>query len=478
MSEEVFTKYAEANSSSGGKFWEVRVEGSDMHIRFGKVGQEKAWKTTSFKDHAAAVAEATKKFNGKVKKGYAEIARDGESSGPVKLSYEERFGEIRSLVEEKESASSVSAIKHHFEAMWAEDKERVEDEVVPFLRTKLENWRGSSFTQRVKQVGAEEKWSKAVAPLFDDAKIDDSPFSLFTRRFVMNFEGRYQPGDDVELSDYMERKWVRHIPSVDKLVASRAGRQLESVTLTYVEMCEMQQYSCPAHSGDLRLMLTNMPGLKEVTIQNSWAMHRFADVFSGDDVVARLRNLDLLKSPLAVGDLGKLAAAEQLGDLERLALDVQVYASRGDEDLTGELGALFASEHMSNLTELVLSNYSPRGGAGFDVTLARALAESTFAPNLTKLRLASCQLDDDALTVLLTHENLKKLKTLDLYGTLRPEHLDALEALPEKIGLKILFTNQFNWGWSDEQQQRLSDWCTSRKVKHKPMGMWTECADY
>lgn len=476
MSEDVFTKYAEAESSSGGKFWEVRVEGADMHIRYGKVGQDKPWKTTSFNDHAAAVKEATKKFNGKLKKGYAEVERDGdgESSGPVTLSYEDRFGELRSLVEQKQSASSVSAIKRHFEAMWAEDKERAEDEVVPFLKTKLEGWRASSFTQKVKQIGSEEKWSKAVAPLFDDAKLDESPFALFTRGFVMNFEGRYQPGDDVELSDYAQRKWVSHVPSVDKMVETRAGKNLQSVTLTYVEMCEMQQYSCPAHTRDFELMLTQLPKLEELTIQNSWSMHGFAGVFSRDDVVARLRNLDLLKCPIQVGDLKKLAEAEQLGDLERLALDIQVYASRGNEDLSAELEALFASEHMSNLTELVFCNYT----APFSEELANALAESSFASNLKTFRLAGSQISDEALAVLLTHDNLKKLKTLDLYATLRSDHLDALEALPEKLGLKNLFTNQFSWGWSDEEQQRLATWCDSRKVKHKPLGMWKQCADF
>ena len=476
MSDEVFEVYAEAESGSGGKFWEVRVEGSDMHIRYGKIGQEKAWSTKSFANNAAALKEANKKLKSKLGKGYVEVDRGGEgSSGPAQLSFEERFGELRSLVEEKASKASVSAIKRHFEAMWSEDSERSEEEVVPFLRAKLEGWRDSFFSHKVKQVGSEEKWSKAVAPLFDDTKLDESPFALFSRGFTMNFEGRYMPGDDVELSDYAERKWVSHVPNISRLVGTRAGRQLQSVALTYVEMCEMQQYSCPAHSADFQAMLTNMPSLKDVTIQNSWAMHGFASVFSRDDVVARLRSLDLLKSPIAVGDLGKLAEAEQLGDLEKLALDIQVYASRGNESLSAEIEALFASEHMSNLEELTFSSYASNS---FDAALAEKLAEGTFAKGLKTLRLVGMGVEPDALEVLLTHENFKKLKTLDLYQTLKATHLDALEGLPEKIGLKTLITHSFSWGWSDDEQQRVADWAATRKVKHKQISSWDQCADY
>ncbi|CAN0382159.1 unnamed protein product, partial [Laminaria digitata] len=91
MSDEVFSSYAEAESSSGGKFWECKVEGGDLHIRYGKVGQVKAWSTKSFASHELALKEAKKKLKSKVAKGYVEQERgDGEgAAGPKQYSFEE-----------------------------------------------------------------------------------------------------------------------------------------------------------------------------------------------------------------------------------------------------------------------------------------------------------------------------------------------------------------------------------------------------
>lgn len=72
---ETFSRYLVSQSTSGGKFWEVLVEGSTLNIRYGKLGQDKAWSTQELDSHAAAVKEAEKKANGKLRKGYTEAPR-------------------------------------------------------------------------------------------------------------------------------------------------------------------------------------------------------------------------------------------------------------------------------------------------------------------------------------------------------------------------------------------------------------------
>lgn len=70
-----FSGYVVAGSASGGKFWEVVVEGAAMRIRYGKLGSEPAWSTTTLDSPEKAIKEAKKKLSGKVRKGYVAAPR-------------------------------------------------------------------------------------------------------------------------------------------------------------------------------------------------------------------------------------------------------------------------------------------------------------------------------------------------------------------------------------------------------------------
>lgn len=70
-----FSKYIVSTSTSGGKFWEVEVVGSDMRVRYGKLGADSKWSTKSFETPEKALKEADKKFRSKIRKGYAEAPR-------------------------------------------------------------------------------------------------------------------------------------------------------------------------------------------------------------------------------------------------------------------------------------------------------------------------------------------------------------------------------------------------------------------
>lgn len=75
MSEPSFSQYLVSQSTSGGKFWEVEVEGAVMRTRYGKLGQDKAWSSKQFASHEAALKAATSKAMGKRGKGYAVVER-------------------------------------------------------------------------------------------------------------------------------------------------------------------------------------------------------------------------------------------------------------------------------------------------------------------------------------------------------------------------------------------------------------------
>jgi predicted DNA-binding WGR domain protein len=57
---------------SSSKFWEVEVSGSDLTVRFGRIGTAGQEKTKSFADPAAAVKERDKLIKEKIGKGYAD----------------------------------------------------------------------------------------------------------------------------------------------------------------------------------------------------------------------------------------------------------------------------------------------------------------------------------------------------------------------------------------------------------------------
>ena len=60
--------------ASSAKFWEVSVTGSDVTVRFGKIGSAGQTKVKHFGDEAQAEAEAEALIAAKVKKGYEEKA--------------------------------------------------------------------------------------------------------------------------------------------------------------------------------------------------------------------------------------------------------------------------------------------------------------------------------------------------------------------------------------------------------------------
>ncbi|MER7007121.1 WGR domain-containing protein [Dactylosporangium sp. NPDC000555] len=67
------TTYLELSEDTGSahKFYEVTVDGNQMSVRYGRIGDTGQTKTTSYADEAKALADAAKKIGEKVRKGYA-----------------------------------------------------------------------------------------------------------------------------------------------------------------------------------------------------------------------------------------------------------------------------------------------------------------------------------------------------------------------------------------------------------------------
>ncbi|GAA1782895.1 WGR domain-containing protein [Luedemannella flava] len=67
------TTYLELSEDTGSahKFYEVTVDGNEMSIRYGRIGDAGQTKTTTYADEAKALADAAKKVGEKVRKGYA-----------------------------------------------------------------------------------------------------------------------------------------------------------------------------------------------------------------------------------------------------------------------------------------------------------------------------------------------------------------------------------------------------------------------
>src|SRR5262249_19174029 len=67
------TTYLELSEDTGSahKFYEVTVDGNEMSIRYGRIGDAGQMKTTIYADEAKALADAAKKVGEKVRKGYA-----------------------------------------------------------------------------------------------------------------------------------------------------------------------------------------------------------------------------------------------------------------------------------------------------------------------------------------------------------------------------------------------------------------------
>jgi predicted DNA-binding WGR domain protein len=67
---DTFSRYLVSPSVSGGKFWEVEVQGATLRVRYGKLGASPSWSSKDLGTPDKAIAEANKQVQKKLAKGY------------------------------------------------------------------------------------------------------------------------------------------------------------------------------------------------------------------------------------------------------------------------------------------------------------------------------------------------------------------------------------------------------------------------
>jgi predicted DNA-binding WGR domain protein/outer membrane protein assembly factor BamB len=79
------TTYLELSEAGAGshKFYEVVVDGTDLTVRYGRIGDRGAVSTSSFPSAAKAATEAAKKIGAKVRKGYAPAVPGARAPRPI-----------------------------------------------------------------------------------------------------------------------------------------------------------------------------------------------------------------------------------------------------------------------------------------------------------------------------------------------------------------------------------------------------------
>ena len=76
-SAETAPRYFEFVEGNSAKFWEIRIEGTDVTTRYGKIGTDGRETTKSFKDAEAAENFAEKQITSKTDKGYVKTEPAG-----------------------------------------------------------------------------------------------------------------------------------------------------------------------------------------------------------------------------------------------------------------------------------------------------------------------------------------------------------------------------------------------------------------
>ncbi len=55
------------------KFWEIKTDGNEVAVRYGRIGTDGQSKTKSFADEESAARHAEKLIAAKIRKGYSEL---------------------------------------------------------------------------------------------------------------------------------------------------------------------------------------------------------------------------------------------------------------------------------------------------------------------------------------------------------------------------------------------------------------------
>ncbi len=454
-----FHAYLVAESSSGGKFWEARVDGAVMSLRYGKVGQTKSWTTKSFASGEAALKEARKKMKAKVSKGYAEAEVSEDGGAPVvpagPQTFEERWAEIRSLLEGKANKATVAKVKRHYLEMHALEPKRLVDEVDTYLFDKLGELPATYFDVSLSFRGFNGygDW-KSAQPLRDVDALDKNPWVKFTRSITYGFDGAYMVDDTTEITEYHEKYWLQPAVPTWLWAKNPIFARVETLDIRLDQLSENQDYSCKTQLSDFTQMLFAAKALEHLRMDRVWDMNGggdFGAAFASEDAPA-LESLSLSDAWIQRPEhVASIFEAERQKGLKSFTL--------GDANLTGDdlIGVLSADDAVVELEHLRCESGRLGASSGEALRTHRAFA------SLKVLEIGEPM--DGFIEALCDPSGSRVLEELSLVNT-KETYVFQLQKI-ERVAFKTLVIEPSWSAWSDERKEELEALGKSKKFKVK-----------
>ncbi len=258
------------------------------------------------------------------------------------------FGELRSLI--AAPRMNLNAVLAVAKAVWEEDNDRYEEEVLPFLMDHDALWRKHPKRVRMDGLFVEKPYEHFLyyhTELFDHSNLDPLESFAFTERLV-----RVTMSDFREEECHINWEWFSELPwdALERLVLLNLGLQGRHIKklFTWHEFDALQESILGGNQ-------IGMEGIKSI---------------AGAGV--RFRELQLEACALGDAEVTLLAQTPMMSGLE-----VVVFSSNKITDVGVQ--ALATSPHMANLKDLNLG-FNKISDAG-----VLMLEDATFAPGLTSL---------------------------------------------------------------------------------------------
>lgn len=151
--------------------------------------------------------------------------------------FEEIFAEIRSLLNSTSHTLDHETLRTHYETLWAQDKERTENELDPYLLDYFEQH--DAFPSLSFEQYGSEPMPREWRPLFDRKRLDLAPYTKFARSLSYSAIWRdYAPGYEYDSGDPYEDSSPSYWMPWEDLPWSPIARQFRRMELNFEGLCE------------------------------------------------------------------------------------------------------------------------------------------------------------------------------------------------------------------------------------------------
>ncbi|MDP1829947.1 MAG: WGR domain-containing protein [Archangium sp.] len=394
-------EFVEGSSS---KFWEVKVEGEQQIVRFGKIGTAGQTKEKDFESAGEAKADTKKLIAEKTGKGYAEVGVKKVPSNPA--------------LEAAIAANPDDGKNWRVFADWLLEQGEPWAEMIALAVQGKPNKKkqGDVAKELLGSIEGDIVWKNGVIAEFD-----------------------LQP-DDVEEEGAMEA-------ALERVLKHPAGRFVQKLTLGLPPHEDLEWHmeglaSVISDCGPLPLLQTlDMSPNAEHMDQESW--RRVGDISGLWAAAPHLKELLLRGS--AGSDDGE---AIDFGDIEAPHLEKLIFISGG---LNKNAPTQIGSAKLPKLTHLELYFGKEDYGCSSTVASLKGILEGSGLPALKTLGLKNSEWEEDLIKAICASKILPRLEALDLsMGVLADKGAAALIAnAPKFKHLKKLILSDNYFSTSD-----------------------------